>query len=57
MTFAAFYAIICPMKNQKRKETAANEPAKVRPSVLSLAQLKREIKRDRRANKPLNLWG
>ena len=57
MTFAAFYAIICPMKNQKRKETAANEPAKARASMLSLAQLTREIRRERRANKPLNLWG
>jgi len=45
------------MKNQKRKETAANEPAKARASMLSLAQLTREIRRERRANKPLNLWG
>ena len=36
---------------------AANNSIKARPSVLSLAQLKREIQRERRANKPLNLWG
>jgi hypothetical protein len=45
------------MKNEKRKETNTNNSIKARPLVLSLAQLKREIKRERHANKPLNLWG
>jgi hypothetical protein len=44
------------MKNEKRETLAAARYSRLTESQ-KLAQVKREISRERRANKPLNLWG